>query len=130
MKEESNLVLAQPRTVSTEHRKKLGTRYIFNDPFKNQENVAVKRSEEEMYKINLKDQVKFMSKRHSYNGKQKEVLNRLAEKGAAGSNQSNQTTDVTDGHIENERKSAGMGNSFYDESIKTNLDDAHITKLL
>ena len=72
MKEESNLVLAQPRTVTTEHRKKLGARYIFNDPFKNQENVtnaAVKRSEEEMYKINLKDQVKFMSKRHSYNGK-------------------------------------------------------------
>lgn len=80
-----------------------------------------------MYKINLKDQVKFMSKRHSYNGKQKEVLNRLAEQGA--SNQSNKTTDVTDGHLENDRKS-NLGSSIYDESIKTNLDDAHITKIL
>lgn len=93
-------------------------------------NAAAKRTEEEMYQINLKDQVKFMSKRHSYNGKQKEVLNRLAEQGAAASNQSNKTTDVTDGHLENERKSAGLASSMYDESIKTNLDDAHITRLL
>jgi len=54
LKEESNLILAQPRTVSTENRKKLGARYIFNDPFNNQE-VSTKKPEEEMFKINLKD---------------------------------------------------------------------------
>ena len=65
-----------------------------------------------------------MSKRHSYNGKQKEVLNRLAEQGVAASNQSNKTTDVTDGHLDHDRRSAGLGSSMYDESIKTNLEDA------
>lgn len=98
-----------------------------NDPFKN-EKPGFKNREEELYKINLKDQVKFMSKRHSYNGKQKEVLNRLAE-GAVASNQSNKTTDVTDGHFDDHRKSQ-IGSSIYDESIKTNLDDAQISKLL
>ena len=82
-----------------------------------------------MYKINLKDQVKFMSKRHSYNGKQKEVLNRLAEGAAAPSCPSNKTTDVTDGHLEDQRKS-NLGSSIYDESIKTNTEDAQITRIL
>lgn len=72
-----------------------------------------------------------MSKRYSYNGKQKDVLFRIAE-AKENSNQS-KTTDATEQHLGDDRRSAAMSktaNSMHDESVNTQADDAQVAKIL
>jgi hypothetical protein len=69
------------------------------------------------------DQIQFMVKRNSYNGKQMKILNKLTEQ-AMHSN-SNSTAAVTD-----IRASPGMAQSMYDDSIKTIMEDSQIRQIL